>query len=245
MLQKQTIATMPELLAAVGTSVERTVFRKLAALGCRASYSHCGRYYALDEAARFDALGLWSCRGVWFSAHGTLVETAQALVDASRAGYFGAELDHVLHVHTKDCVRNLVNQGRVVREAVGGRHLVCSADPVKRRVQVAARQALLGPAVPAAMPAVTEELKATIVLFLGLLDEKQRRIFAGLESLQLGPGGDGLVAQMLGLDPETVAKGRQALLRRELEGTRVRRPGGGRKAVEKKGLKSSPASKSS
>lgn len=236
---------MPELMAALGTSVERTVFRKLAALRCRASYTHCGRYYVLDETARFDSLGLWSFRSVWFSAHGTLVETAAALVSASRAGYLVAELNAMLHVGTKDCLRRLAAQGRVVREEVRGRRLFCSPDPIKRRVQLAARQALLGPAVlPTGRP-VTDELKATIILFLGMLDEQQRRLFAGLESLKLGPGGDALVAQMLGIDPQTVAKGRQALLRQEMDRDRVRRAGGGRKAVEKKPPKSSRASKSS
>ena len=242
-LRKKTIATMPELMAALGTSVERTVFRKLAELRCRASYTHRGRYYVLDAMARFDALGLWSFRSVWFSAHGTLVETAAALVDAGSAGYFVAELDEVLHVSTKDCLRHLAEQSRVARAAVGGRQLACSADPIKRRVQLAARQALLGrAAVPAVLPR-TEELKATIILFLGLLDEKQRRLIAGLRSLELGPGGDGLVAQMLGLDPQTVADGRHALLRNEIDRAHVRRPGGGRKPVEKKPPRSSRASR--
>ena len=140
-------------------------------------------------------------------------------------------------------LRKLAAQGRVAREDVRGRRLACSADPAKRRVQLIARHALLGPAVVPALRPVTAELQATIVLFLGLLDEKQRRMFAGLESLKLGPGGDGLVAQMLGLDPETVAKERQALLGHEIDRARVRRPGSGRKAVEKKRPKSSPASK--
>jgi hypothetical protein len=245
LLRRKTIATMPELMAALGTSVERTVFRKLAGLRCRASYTHRGRYYVLDETARFDSLGLWSFRSVWFSAHGTLVETASALVNASRAGYFVAELDELLHVCTKDCLRHLAAHGRVAREQVRGRHLSCSADPVKRRVQLAARHALLGPAGGPAVRPVTDELKATIVLFLGVLDEQQRRLFAGLESLQLGPGGDAVVAQLLGLDPATVAKGRQALLRQEIDQARVRRAGGGRPAVEKKRPRSSRASKSS
>ncbi len=34
------------------------------------------------------------------------------------------------------------------------------------------------------------ELKAAIVLFYSLLDEQQRRLYAGLESLRLGHGGD-------------------------------------------------------
>ena len=242
-LRKKTIATMPELMAALGTSVERTVFRKLAGLACRASYTHRGRFYVLDEMARFDSLGLWSFRAVWFSAHGTLVETAAALVDASRAGYFVAELDDVLHVSTKDCLRHLAEQGRVARQDVGGRQLSCSADATKRRVQLAARHALLGRAAVSAAPPPTKELQATILLFLGLLDEQQRRLYAGLESLKLGPGGDAIVAQLLGLDPETVAKGRHGLLRNEIDREHVRRPGGGRKAVEKKHPRSSRASK--
>jgi hypothetical protein len=139
-LRRTTIATMPELMTALGTGVERTVFRKLAGLPYRASYSHGGRYYTLDELARFDSLGLWSYRSVWFSAHGSLVETAVTLVDASPGGYVVEELDGVLHVHTKDCLRQLVRRGRLAREHFGGRHLYCSTDAGRGRAQVAARQ---------------------------------------------------------------------------------------------------------
>lgn len=90
---------------------------------------------------------------------------------------------------------------------------------------MAARQARGGAlAYPVAAP-VSDELKATIVLFLGLLDEKQRRLFAGLESLKLGRGGDDIVAETLGLDPGTVAKGRRELLGKELDPKRVRKAG--------------------
>jgi hypothetical protein len=100
----------------------------------------------------------------------------------------------------------------------------------------------LGPSVTGP---VSDEVKATIVLFLGLLDEKQRRLFAGLESIKLGRGGDLLVAELLGLDPDTVAKGRVELLENESDPGRVRKAGGGRKAVEKKRPASSRKSLSS
>jgi hypothetical protein len=45
------------------------------------------------------------------------------------------------------------------------------------------------------------------VLFYGLLDEQQRRLFAGLESIKLGHGGDHILAEFLDLDPHTVARG--------------------------------------
>jgi hypothetical protein len=72
------------------------------------------------------------------------------------------------------------------------------------------------------------------VLFFALLDEKQRRLYAGLESLRLGDGGDRRIAGLLDVDPATVRRGRQELLAEDIEPDRVRRRGGGRKPLEKK-----------
>ena len=77
-------------------------------------------------------------------------------------------------------------------------------------------------------------MKAAIILFLSVLDEKQRRLFAGLESLRLGRGGDRRIAAWTGLDPHTVAKGRTELQEHDVQLGRVRRPGGGRPSAEKK-----------
>jgi len=44
-------------------------------------------------------------------------------------------------------------------------------------------------------------MKAAIILFYSLLDEQQRRLYAGLESMKLGHGGDSVLAEVLGLDP--------------------------------------------
>ena len=59
-LLRRKIATLPELKAALGTSADLTVFRKLKLLDYLSSYTHRGRYYALREAVRFDDVGLWS-----------------------------------------------------------------------------------------------------------------------------------------------------------------------------------------
>jgi hypothetical protein len=80
---------------------------------------------------------------------------------------------------------------------------------------------------------VSDELKAAIVLFSSTLNEKQRRLYAGLESLKLGYGGDRRIAEFIGMDPHTVAKGRRELLEQDLEIDRVRKAGGGRKPLEK------------
>ena len=79
-----------------------------------------------------------------------------------------------------------------------------------------------------------DELKAAILLFYSLLDEQQRRLFAGLESMKLGHGGDSILAEFLGVDPHTIARGRQQLLDDNVSTGRTRRSGGGRKRIEKK-----------
>ena len=84
------------------------------------------------------------------------------------------------------------------------------------------------------LEALSEEAKAAIVLFFSLLDEQQRRLYAGLQSLLLGHGGDQQIAELLGLDPHTVAKGRHQLVEQDVLVERTRRSGGGRKPVEKK-----------
>ena len=78
-----------------------------------------------------------------------------------------------------------------------------------------------------------------MILLFSLLDEKQRRLFAGLESQKLGHGGDQKIADLFGLNVHTVARGRRELFAGEVERGRVRQVGGGRKAVEKKRRKSS------
>src|SRR5207249_10077569 len=79
-----------------------------------------------------------------------------------------------------------------------------------------------------------DELQAAILLFYGLLDEQQRRLFAGIESLRLGHGGDKLLAEFLGLAVPTVARGREQLLEQKVSLGGIGRIGGGRSRAEKK-----------
>ena len=73
LLRRRTIATMDELKAALGSSVDMTVFRKLRELDYLASYSHRGKYYVLKQTAELDERGLWAYRGVRFSSIGSLI----------------------------------------------------------------------------------------------------------------------------------------------------------------------------
>jgi hypothetical protein len=247
LLRKQQIATLPQLMSAVGTDARRTVFRKLVQLSYRTSYTHRGAYYTIDEQAQFDDWGLWTCREVWFSVRGTLLATAAALVDTGPEGYFVGELDNLLHVSTEDALRKLVLQARLSREKLAGQFLYCAAQTRQRDQQLRARRLRIAePGVVGPLPEkllMPDELRAAIVLFFSLLDEQQRRLYAGLEALKTGRGGDGRIAELLGVNVGTVARGRRELLAQDVQTDRVRRAGGGRQRLEKKLRKSLPASK--
>jgi len=229
LFQRLRALTMPEMKAALGTKADVTIFRKLSTLPYQTSYSHRGAFYTLKSIPRFDGLGLWCCRGACFSRQGTLLDTAVALVDAAPAGYFADELEEVLHVPVKDPLLQLVQADRLHRQDFEGLYLYLAKQRPRRQEQWAARQAHGQSA-----DTQEEEFRAARVLFYSLLDEQQRRLYAGLESFKQGHGGDRQMAQALGLDKATVARGRRELLAGEVQPSRVRQAGGGRPRAEKK-----------
>ena len=220
---------MPEMKAALGTQADGTVFRKLSTLSYQTSYSHRGGFYTLNSIPRFNAHGLWCCRGAWFSRHGTLLDTATALVESAPAGYLVGELEGLLRVPVKDALRQLVQAGRLHRQDFHGLYLYLASDRARRQEQWASRQAQ-----EPSLDSREEEFRAARVLFYSLLDEQQRRLYAGLESFKQGHGGDRQLAEALGLEADTVARGRRELLAAEVQPSGVRRAGGGRPRTEKK-----------
>ena len=195
LLRNQTIASLTEVMAALGARASRrTAFRKLKDIDARTSYSHRGGYYTLDQLAHFDERGLWSFAGVRFSRAGTLVATTESFINRAEAGHFADELDNLLGVGTQDALRKLVEDGRLTRHKLAGQFLYCAADRAQQTHQVRARRLLLAtPGLGQPLPdadLMPEELRAAIVLFVSLLDERQRRLFAGLEALKCGWGGD-------------------------------------------------------
>jgi hypothetical protein len=243
-LQRQDTATLDEMKKVIGDPAPVTLFRKLRRIDYLSSYSHRGKYYALKERAQFDRRGLWVCRDAHFSRYGTLLDTIEAWVDQAERGCFAQELAAALEVEVKGTLLKLVRQERVTREEVSGKYLYCSVNPGRRCAQVMARTLPMRKESvfsPFPKPAVKdEELACATAFFVSGLNERQRRLFAGLESLRTGRGGDEAVARAMGMDPHTVAKGRRELQAYDLEFQGVRRKGGGRKPVEKKSPKSSP-----
>jgi len=236
LLRRERIATMDQLKATLGTSVDMTVFRKLRTIPYRTSYSHRGRYYALDEVTRFDERGLWTYRDVHFSRFGSLVDTSARFVIDAEQGLFASELARVVQVEVEDPLLQLVRDKRLSRQKLGVAYLYCSRDPARRRAQILAREAGPPSALQQRRDSALDQSKAALVLLFSLLDERQRRLFAGLESMLLGWGGDRRIAEMTGLDVHTIAKGRHELLEGKgfAERIRLRVRGGGRHPVEKK-----------
>ena len=235
LLEREKVCTLEELMASLGTRSRMTALRKLREVPYQTSYSHRGKYYALKGLCTFDESGLWTYRKAWFSVYGTLLETGRNFVDRSDGGYSNAELDDLLYVETKQALLHLFGKGAVSREKIGGVYVYCSSKEQTRRRQMAARsQMRAGTSGAFDDDLLAHELKAAIILFFGLLDERQRRIFAGLESMKIGEGGDARIARALGIDPHTVARGRIELTTRDIDNHAIRRKGGGRPSQEKK-----------
>src|SRR5207245_10972155 len=201
------------------------------------SYSDRCRFYTLRQIALSDDHGLWSRAEVWFSRFGTLLATAEAFVNRSPRGYFADELAPALHVEVQDALHQLAQQDRVSRQFLSVRYLYTATDPVVQRRQLLTRRTvefLPTVADTSVLEVAADEVKAAILLFSSLLDEPQRRLYAGLESLKLGRGGDRQLADFLDLDPHTVARGRQQLLAQDVEVDGACKAGAGRKPVEEK-----------
>lgn len=232
--RKHIIATMPQLKQALGTAVDMTVYRKLKSLSYRTSYSHKGSYYTLNELATFNSIGLWKYNEARFSKYGTLVKTAQSLIEKSDKGYSPSELRSCLGVEVKESLFQLHLQHRVVREQIGGRYVYFSVD-ARRQQQQHLLRLEENPPLDGVQggDVLAHELRAAIILFFSILDERQRRLYAGLESLRLGHGGDSIISRLLDIDNHTVARGRSELLQRDIEIERIRKKGAGRIAVKK------------
>lgn len=237
LLHREKIATLEQLKAALGTTGTMTVFRRLKELGYLSSYSHRGKYYTLQEIPEFDEQGLWSHHSVWFSKYGNLIATVKEFIEVATAGWTAQELERILHVEVKRPLRQLCQRKSIHREKLSGLYTYFSTGRDNLRSQLLMREKSATDAeigLPTEIEVLSHELKAAIILFFSLLDEQQRRLYAGLEAQKMGHGGDRRIAELLGLDVHTVAKGRRELFGGQVQLGRVRKQGAGRKAMEKK-----------
>ena len=81
---------------------------------------------------------------------------------------------------------------------------------------------------------IIEEHRA-INLLIATLDEKSRRLFAGFWATIYGRGGIEQLAVITGLSRTTIRRGKREFQQPEgIDTSRIRKPGGGRKRIEKK-----------
>lgn len=236
-LHKVQIATLDELKKILDTRATMTTFRRLKSFGYLTSYSHRGKFYTLLDIPTFNEQGLWSYRSVWFSRYGNLSTTVKKQVDQSATGWTAQELENILHVEVKRPLLQLYKNNEIYREKIAGVYTYYSASKDIQRSQLLMRQeqsSEITIGLPAHIEALSHELKAGIILFFSLLDEQQRRLYAGLEAQKMGHGGDRRIAKLLDLDVHTVAKGRRELFGGNVQRKSIRKQGAGRKTTEKK-----------
>lgn len=240
LFKREKIVTISELKETLGSDCSMTVFRKLRELEYITSCSHSGKFYSLKRIARFDHMGLWFVNTVLFSYYGTMAETLKALIEKSNNGYTAAELEDMLCVKPNGPLVELIAKKEIRREKISGVYVYFSkSSTIKKQQELARKKSMDHLKSIRFLPGVQlNEIKAAIILFYSMLNEKQRRLYAGLESLRTGHGGDRQIAELLVLNEKTVAKGRKELLEGEIAFDSTRRQGGGRKTIQKKFLTS-------
>lgn len=228
---------MNELKEYLKTHSRMTVFRKLTKVDYISSYSHSGKFYSLKRIAKFDQYGVWSYQSVFFSKFGTLKKTLELLINNSLKGYSSSEIKSILGVKVEDTLLELVKVKTVSRKKISGVYIyysstteLCNRQELTRKNSIQ----LLDNNNGKYSEELMNQLKAALIIFFSTLNEKQRRLYAGLESLKVGYGGDKLIAGLLDIDNKTVAKGRQELLSGKINTGNIRESGGGRKKIKKK-----------
>ena len=224
--QNHLVLTIEDLKSIFHTSSRMTVFRKLKPLSYKTSYSHCGRYYTLDTIARYNGHGIWSYNQIYFSKYGSLKNTALYHINQSPAGFTSHELFILLKVPVANTVLGLWKDGLILREQLQHSYVYFSKTEKDRQLH-SRKQGIIN--TPVTVTGAYDHLK----FFMSLLNEKQRRLFAGYESLRLGHGGDKTIAEKTGLNVKTVSHGRIELLTQNINMDRVRRAGAGRPALKK------------
>lgn len=229
-LKNKKIATIDELKNTLKTQSGMTVFRNIKKLGYISSCSHSGKYYSLKEIAEYNKYGIWLHGDILFSKYETLKKTLKHLIYDSPEGYAASELHNILSVKADDALLELTKDNVVVRKKISGVYIYYSKLPKSSK-----KQELTGNKKNIRYPGLgMDDEKASLIIFFSVLNEKQRRLYAGFESSRIGHGGDRQIAELLGINEKTVAKGRKELLNNQINIDSVRKKGGGRYSIKKK-----------
>ena len=228
------VMTMTEIKTVLNTNSRMTAHRKLSTVDYISSYSHAGKYYSLNLIAKYNRSGLWEFNGIYFSIHGTLSKTIEYLINHSSAGYFASELQDKLNVFVHNELLKLFRHNKIQREQIGSEFLYFSITSAE--VQLKNRKEQIQQALQEDFSQYgfgSSEIGCLQTL-LSVLNEQQRRLILGFESLKIGHGGDTILSKLMGVDVRTISKGRKELLAHEILTDGVRAKGGGRPNLKKK-----------
>ena len=214
---KEKILTLNQIKNALGTDIKMTVFRKLKLLSYKASYSHAGKYYTLDDIANYNKLGLWEFKQVYFSKFGSLKNTINNLVCLSASGYCATELQQILKVRVQKPLLQLYSTSVLYREQIGSTYHYFA--PQTHDLQKQNRLTQLESSIEEKLSEQTSvfispEIQKSLDVFLSNLSEKQRRLYLGFESMKLGYGGDTIMSQITGVNIKTITSGSFLLILR-------------------------------
>ena len=221
--ESQIILDMKKMKTILGTDVDMTIYRILKQLCYITSYSHAGKYYSLKRPAKFDLHGLWHYGDIHFSNMGTLKKTIIELLSKSRNGYTAKELQEQLKVLPHNALLALFKNNQIVREQIENKFVYFSPDKISSQLNHRKEKIFQN----------VSTFSECLSLFIQGLNEKQLRLYAGIESIQIGYGGDKAVSEKLGINVKTVAKGREELLTKNIDFARIRDLGAGRPSLKK------------
>jgi len=233
---KEKILTLNQIKNALGTDIKMTVFRKLKSLSYKASYSHTGKYYTLNDIANYNKSGLWEFKQVYFSKFGSLKNTIENLVCLSASGYCATELQQILKVRVQKPLLQLSSTSVLYREQIGRTYHYFSPQSydLQRQNRLTQIESSLEEKLSEQTSVfISPEIQKSLDVFLSNLSEKQRRLYLGFESMKLGYGGDTIMSQITGVNIKTIAKGRNELKTRNITPDSIRKTGGGRHCIKK------------
>lgn len=162
----QTVATLPQIQAALGGVSEMTAFRVLREVAYRRSYNCNGRFYAAYDPARFDRLGLWNSGDIFFSADGSLKATALRMVLEAPSGLTHRELADLLKVRVHNTLLGLTRTNAVTREDVDGVFVYFSPDDLRHADQLDRRRQGVPVAPAASAPSGVPVSDAVVIAVL-------------------------------------------------------------------------------
>ena len=136
------VLTLDELCERLDLS-RATALRRLKEHGYYSSYNQSGRFFTIEEAAEFDARGLWLWKAARLSRHGNLKATIRHFVESSEAGMAHQELASLLGVRVHNSLLELVREKRIRRDRLGPTFVYFSRAASVRKRQTVRRKPLV------------------------------------------------------------------------------------------------------